>query len=205
MKNIITIQHTQSEHHVNGMIGSQTEWGLTELGKQQAENIGKSLAEFIGGTQYVMYSSNQIRARQTAEIVGKHLKIEPILEELLREQSLGEAIGKSVEWAHENTIVWMKKVDDRPFSGAETHRETWHRVMPFVKHIAQCSEENIIIVSHGVTLSFINAIWLGLEVEDLNRCGLSGLSGGVSFLSENADGRRLIRRLSDMSFINGRN
>ena len=35
MKNIITIQHTQSVHHTNGMVGSWTDWELTEIGKQQ--------------------------------------------------------------------------------------------------------------------------------------------------------------------------
>lgn len=36
MKNIITIQHTQSIHHINGMVGSWTDWDLSELGIQQA-------------------------------------------------------------------------------------------------------------------------------------------------------------------------
>ena len=34
MKNIITVQHTQSVHHTNGMVGSWTDWELTETGKQ---------------------------------------------------------------------------------------------------------------------------------------------------------------------------
>ncbi len=37
MKNIITIQHTQAIHHTNGMIGSWTNWDLTNHGKNQAE------------------------------------------------------------------------------------------------------------------------------------------------------------------------
>lgn len=41
MKNIITVQHTQSVHHTNGMVGSWTDWELTEIGKQQADNIGR--------------------------------------------------------------------------------------------------------------------------------------------------------------------
>ena len=40
-KTIITVQHTQSEHHVNGYIGAQGNWNLTELGKTQADHIGK--------------------------------------------------------------------------------------------------------------------------------------------------------------------
>lgn len=43
MKNIITIQHTQSIHHTNGMVGSWTDWDLSELGVEQANKIGEKL------------------------------------------------------------------------------------------------------------------------------------------------------------------
>ena len=43
-------------------------------------------------------------------------------------------------------------------------------------------------------------MWLGLDVEFLNRCDLWGMAGGVSFLEETSDGKRRIRQLSDMSF-----
>ena len=39
MKNIITIQHTQSIHHTNGMVGSWTDWDLSDLGMVQADVI----------------------------------------------------------------------------------------------------------------------------------------------------------------------
>jgi probable phosphoglycerate mutase len=37
MKTIITIQHTQAVHHLNGMIGSWTDWELTDVGKERYE------------------------------------------------------------------------------------------------------------------------------------------------------------------------
>ncbi len=36
MKRIITIQHCQSEQHINGMMGGWNDWELTELGHAQA-------------------------------------------------------------------------------------------------------------------------------------------------------------------------
>ena len=39
MKHIFTVQHTQSIHHTNGMVGSWTDWDLTELGRIQADHI----------------------------------------------------------------------------------------------------------------------------------------------------------------------
>ena len=49
MKTIITVQHTQSIHHTNGMVGSWTDWELSELGLVQADNIGKKLKSELDG------------------------------------------------------------------------------------------------------------------------------------------------------------
>lgn len=201
MKNIITIQHTQSIHHTNGMIGSWTDWDLSEHGIEQAKRIGERLSLEIKNKQYIMYSSDLLRAKHTAEIVAGFLNIEPIFSDSLRERNLGEAVGKSVEWAHQNTIVWEKTIDDKPFKGAESRREAWNRLLIFYRRMMKSTNENVIIVSHGDALSIFNAIWLGLDVEMLNKCDLFGKAGGVSFMHENSDGKHIITRLSDLSYI----
>lgn len=81
MKQIITIQHTQSIHHTNGMVGSWTDWDLSELGIEQAERIGQKLAKQLSGHKIVMYASDLLRAKHTAEIVAKHMEITPIYED----------------------------------------------------------------------------------------------------------------------------
>lgn len=202
MKRIITIQHTQSVHHTNGMIGSWTDWDLTNLGKEQANNIGIKLKEELSkDSVYVMYSSDLKRAKQTAEIVGKHLSLEPIINEALRERNLGSAVGKSVQWLRENQTAWEKTIDDRCVPDAESRREIWKRLEPFYNDIMSSDDENIIIVSHGDTLSIFNAMWLGLKPDDLNNCDLFGFAGGVSHFIEDDNGKRIIKRLSDMSYI----
>lgn len=202
MKRIITIQHTQSVHHTNGMIGSWTDWDLTNLGKEQANNIGIKLKEELSkDSVYVMYSSDLKRAKQTAEIVAKHLNLEPVINEALRERNLGSAVGKSVQWLRENQTAWEKTIDDRCVPDAESRRETWKRLEPFYNDIMGSEDENIIIVSHGDTLSIFNAMWLGLKPDDLNNCDLFGFAGGVSHFIEDDNGKHIIKRLSDMSYI----
>ena len=56
MKTIITIQHTQSVHHTNGMVGSWTDWELSELGINQAKKIGEKLKNELAGKGY-LYAS----------------------------------------------------------------------------------------------------------------------------------------------------
>lgn len=200
-KNIITIQHTESVHHTNGMIGSWTDWELTQKGKEQAEQIARKLAKELNGKTILVYSSTLLRARQTAKIVGKQLSVEPQFSEKLIERNLGSAVGKSVQWLRENIEKEERTIDDKCFHNAESRRDVWNRLLPFYEEVLNSEIENIIIVSHGDTLSVFNAMWLGLGVEFLNNGDLYGKTGGVSFLRKDSRGKHLINRLSDMSYI----
>ena len=79
VKRVITVQHCQAVHHVNKMVGGVTNWELTELGLELANNIGIALKEKIGiNSGYKIYSSDLTRTKQTAEIIAKHLRITPV-------------------------------------------------------------------------------------------------------------------------------
>ena len=202
MKTIITIQHTQSMHHTNGMVGSWTDWELSELGMQQANIIGEKLKAELLDKKFVMYSSDLLRAKQTAENIGKHLGISPILRIELRERNLGRCCGKSVQWLRKNLEMQEKTIDDRLFSDAESRRDEWNRLKPFFDEVMKSDNENIIIVSHGDLLSVFNTMFLGLNVETINTSEMFGLAGGVSYMFENNEGKRFIKKLSDMSYVN---
>ncbi len=201
MKNIITVQHTQSVHHTNGMVGSWTDWDLTESGKKQADNIGKKLNEELSGSDVVLYSSDLKRARQTADEIAKYLNAEPIFRQELRERNLGRCCGKSVEWLRENRECEEKTVDDRIFSDGESRRDAWNRFLPFYEEVIENREENIIIVSHGDLLSIWNAMFLNLPVESYDQVNIHGPAGGVSHMIITDEGKHLVRHISDMSYI----
>lgn len=201
MKTIITIQHTQSVHHINGMVGSWTDWELSELGLQQADRIGQKLKEELSGKKLVMYSSDLLRAKQTAEHIGKYLDLTPVLRTELRERNLGKCCGKSVQWLREHLEIQEKTIDDRMFSDAESRRDEWNRLKPFYDEITANDDENIIIVSHGDLLSVFNTMFLGLNIETINTGEIFGLAGGVSHMFITAEGKRFIKRVSDMSYI----
>lgn len=201
MKTIITIQHTQSTHHTNGMVGSWTDWELTELGANQAKRIGEKLKAELEGREFVMYSSDLLRAKQTAEIVGEFLGLSPILRTELRERNLGKCCGKSVQWLRENAEKQEKTIDDRLFSDAESRRDEWNRLKPFFDEIMSNDMQNIIVVSHGDLLSVFNTMFLGLDVETLNNFEIFGLAGGVSYMFVSNEGKRFIKRISDMTYV----
>ena len=201
MKNIITVQHAQSVHHTNGMVGSWTDWDLTEFGKNQADNIGKNLKEEFADKKVIMYSSDLKRAKQTADEIAKYLGVEPILRQELRERNLGKCCGKSVQWLRENIECDEVTVDDRLFSDGESRREAWNRLKPFYDEVMESDAENIIIVSHGDLLSLWNLMYLGLDVESFYKVDIHGPAGGVSHMSVGDDGKHRVRNINDMSYI----
>ena len=200
MKKIITIPHTQSVHHTNGMIGGWSDWNLTELGIEQAKRVGENLSKEIKDQGYIMYSSDLPRAKQTAEIISGFLDIEPIFTAALREISCGDANGIPKTEARKIDLGVPYSIDDKQYPGAESRRDLWNRVSAFLREIMANAEEKIIIVSHGVTLSVFHTMWLGLDVEMLNSCAIEGGFACASFMHEDASKKRVISRICDRSY-----
>ena len=148
-----------------------------------------------------MYASDLLRAKHTAEIVATHMGITTNIRTELRERILGKCVGKSVQWLRENIEVQEKTIDDRMFSDAESRRDEWNRLKPLFGEIMASNDECIIVVSHGDLLSVWNTMFLGMDVETLNRFELFGMAGGVSFMLQNDEGKRFINKMSDLSYM----
>lgn len=200
-KNIITIQHPESVHHTNGMVGSWTDWPLTENGRRQAQNIAYRLKNELDDPPYTLYASPLLRTKETAAVIGNELSITTQFSDALKERGLGSAIGKSVAWLKENIAQQEVTVFDKCFSDAESRSDVWHRLQPFYTALLANDDKNIILVSHGDTLSIFNVMWLGLDLQALNTVELYGASGGVSWLQQNSLGKRIIRKLGDTSYM----
>jgi probable phosphoglycerate mutase len=73
-KDIYVVAHTQSEHHVQKLVGGWYDSELTEFGRLQADAVAERLASILGREPEVeIFSSDLRRAAQTAEPVGRRL------------------------------------------------------------------------------------------------------------------------------------
>ena len=200
-KRIITVQHTESEHHVNGHIGAQADWSLTERGRQQAREIGRRLLREDCHRGFCMYCSDQLRAVQTAEEMNRSLHITPVYTKRIREVNAGQGNGRPGDWyrAHEAPKTGYDP-DYKPFPDAESDRELWDRLTPFYQQITENDEERILIVSHGTTLSFLQSMLMGYSLSDLAGYRFSGSAGSVSEFVIEPDGRRIARYINRSIF-----
>lgn len=190
-KTIIMAQHTQSQHHVNGRIGAWGDWELTPLGKNQAYQVGKWLLGEGCDKGFIMYTSDLKRALQTAQEINKTLGLQLITTDAIREVNAGRGNGQTREWYEANQKPKGEGYcpDYRPFEDAESDRDLWNRLYPFYQEILSNHEENILIVSHGTALSFLQSMLMGDSFKDIARRRFIGSGGSVSKVILEPDGR----------------
>ncbi|MCB2356113.1 histidine phosphatase family protein [Clostridium estertheticum] len=206
MRKIVVIQHCQSENHINNMTGGWTDTPLTELGRNQAELIGLKLKKDLEGESYTIYSSDLMRAKQTADIVARHLNLNVIEEIDLREINTGVAAGKTKNWAREHRNPRLSKefyLDYQEFQDGETWRQFYIRVCEVMKMICDLDKGNIIIVTHGCTLSYIIAWWMNFESDMLGKAYFSAQPGSITVLQQNNYKQNVLTLLNDRSHLSG--
>lgn len=190
-KTIMMVQHTESQHHINGMIGAWGDWELTERGKKQAYEVGKWLLHHDCDKSFMMYVSDLKRALQTAQEINKTLGITPIVTSAIREVNAGRGNGQSREWYNSNKKPSCDCYDPdyKPFEDAESDRDLWNRLYPFYQEIVSNREEKILIVSHGTALSFLQSMLMGDTFEDIAKRRFIGVGGAVSKITIEAYGK----------------
>jgi len=186
------------------MSGGWTDTPLTELGRNQAYLIGTKLKESIKSEEYSLYTSDLLRAKQTAEIIGEVLELQLIQNKHLREMNTGEAIGKTKYWAkkHQNPMPGTTfDIDHRLFNGGETWREFFVRVCGCMDTILNSEKKNLIIVTHGGTLGYILAWWLKLTPQMLEKSYFQASPASITVLETNKYMQNVLLKFNDKSHL----
>lgn len=144
------VRHGESVKNVSEMVNGRIQddkYDLTESGTAQAEAIAEKI-KARGGADLI-FASDFLRTRKTAEIIGKILGVEVMLDERLREYNTGVFEGKSEREFREEFAVkhnrWLEAPD-----GGETWTEVQKRMIDFIKETdKKYQNKRILIVSHG--------------------------------------------------------
>ncbi len=136
--------------------------GLSEQGRLQAELLRERLQ---GYPVDALYSSNLVRAVETAEIINGGLRLPLMIREELREISFGLMEGRSDEYNDEHFAEFKaeqkKLMDDIPYPGGENGTSVYERAMPVIQEIVQSGKKNIAVITHGGTIRVLMAALFG--------------------------------------------
>ncbi len=206
MKRIILVQHTESYHHINNMVGSWTDWDLTEKGKLDARNIVENLCKEINLNAFKIITSDLKRCLTIAKYLEVITHNESIVLKDLRGKNYGEACGKSDDWLRNNQLPLIdgdpRNINYKYTISAENTIDLWKRVYPvFIKYFEK-DLSDMIFVGHGDVLNVIYAMWLNLDVYKLDYVDIFTYPGSVSFLFELDNKKRIMTKLGDMSYMN---
>ncbi|MEZ5337909.1 MAG: histidine phosphatase family protein [bacterium] len=167
---VILIRHGQSEGNLRRIFQGSLDYPLTDLGREQAQSVGRWLAEREMRFDAV-YSSPLSRAHETARILGEQTGNGEIqTHELLREIHGGELEGLTHEQCVEKFPAYAERrlPEGADFSnyGGESYAEVNVRILQFIEHIQQrhSEPESILIVAHGGTLYQLFKRWCGWPV-----------------------------------------
>jgi len=125
---------------------------LTERGREQARALGAAVA--AEGVR-ALYASQLRRARETAEIVGEALALEPRVDPRLAESDRGRWEGRLVRDIEleepEAWQAWRRAGNDFRFPGGESLREHLRRVVAALDDVAG-GPLPALVVCHGGTI-----------------------------------------------------
>lgn len=177
---------------------------LSAGGKKQAERLAKRLKkEGIS----LIYASDLLRARQTARIIQKRLKVPIRYERKLREIHLGEWEGKTPEEVNREYrngyARWRRTPSRVRIPGAESVSQFRRRVFQAFKRLLRSTPEGrLLVVTHGgVIATFLSSLLRGSEDYFLVRLSLD--NAGFSVVQVNKRRIAVVSRVNDTSHLDG--
>ena len=90
---IVLVRHGETEFNAEGRLQGQTDIPLSAVGIAQAEAVGPVIA---GMNPVAIVSSPLMRARVTAETIGRVAGVEVGVDERLKEVDVGQWAGQTV-------------------------------------------------------------------------------------------------------------
>lgn len=142
-KRWFVLRHGQSEANVAGVVASQlanaeTAYGLTDFGREEVKSSARTAQdEVLGSSPLQIFMSPFLRTRQTAEIAGKVLEVQPEVDHRLVERDFGDY--ELLSDAHYNEVWEVDPTDPENVPG---HAESVYRVTERVCDLVLEVEKN---------------------------------------------------------------
>ncbi len=148
---IIFVRHGETQHNKkHQLMGQRIDDPLDPEGLLQAGELFSKLPKKLDR----IFSSPLKRARQTAQIISKHLNVPVTISDLLKERDFGSLSGKTWEEIEHITGRDMHSLDEHlqydytPFNG-ESYEHVKGRLLQFLDNVRKNhAKEKFLVVTH---------------------------------------------------------
>ena len=203
---ILLIRHGQSQGNAEGRFGGHTATPLSPRGKRQAEAVARSLRpEKITA----IYSSDLLRAVETAEPLARLTGLEIKRTTAFRERSVGVMEGLTFEEAAaqhpEQYAALIRRDFEHIILGGESYRQMLDRASEKLDHaIEQHKGGRICIFSHTGTICILTLHLMGaLDAPELRPVWIKTTNCGISRIELRSDGFVRVHSLNDTRHLAG--
>jgi broad specificity phosphatase PhoE len=159
MTTILLARHGETDWNVQRRVQGHSDTPLNDTGRDQARALAEELA---GETIDAVFSSDLLRAHETARIVAGPRGLEVTAIRDLREKHFGTWEGLT----DEEILTRFPEARVGPWGDGETREEVAERVLAALQRIADTHPDaSVLVVSHGGPLRAV-----------LTHCGIDGVA-----------------------------
>lgn len=160
------LRHGEAVSNIKGFVSSWPEKSdnpLTENGVEQAKQAAQNiLSENID----LIFSSDVLRAKQTAEIIAEQLKKDVNSDKRLREIDFGIFNSKPIADFIGHFASEKERIKEKAPQG-ESYEDILERIESFLEDMEKTySNKKILIVSHQAPLFILEGLLLGYSLEE---------------------------------------
>lgn len=173
---LILLRHGETEWNLSGRWqGQAADTPLTDLGREQARIVAGRLRAY---PIRAIYSSDLLRAFETAQIVGQRLGLAPVAEPALRESDIGAWTGLTwmeITQRFPDQVAAMYAGQEVRRGGGESYGELQARLAAAAEAIAAHHPgQTVLLVSHGAALRSLVAHALDASLAQMHRIAIGG-------------------------------
>ena len=190
---LILVRHGETEANIQQVWFGSLDAPLTARGRLQIQATGQRFIEIHKRTPIdAIYVSPLARARATADAIVQAIGIEPIVDEGLREFSIGDWEGRSFRDLIEAEDLWGRWKVDPAFAppNGESPASFSLRVLRDLQRLAdRHAGQTVVVVTHGGVIGCVLNSWLGENTgewvrQDPHNCSVSVLEWGGTHWQE---------------------
>jgi 2,3-bisphosphoglycerate-dependent phosphoglycerate mutase len=140
---ILLVRHGETDWNRERRVQGHTDRPLNDEGRKQAQALARELA---GDNVDAVYSSDLVRAHETARIVAGRLGLDVIVLPELRERDFGTWEGLT----DDEILARFPQAHNGPWGDAESREEMLDRVREAIARIAAAHPNgSVLVITHG--------------------------------------------------------